>query len=98
MKSSNFIITLLSVNILILLYFIFFSYNPSANECLNDPLVYGYKQLDSVNVDKLSCQCNLMSQYPSPTLYFDKDGRRFEQPISNVEGSKDISLNLSILK
>lgn len=101
MKSStnNFIISLLGMNILILLYFVFFSYNPTANMCLNDPLVYGYNQLQSQNNDKLYCQCTLDSDYPSPVLYFDSEGRRFEKPIVQEEdNSPYFSINLSLSK
>lgn len=83
MKSStnNFIFTLLLGNLLILLYFVFFSYNPTANQCLNDPLVYGYNELQNQNNGQLICQCNLASNSPTPTLYFDSNGRRFEKPV-----------------
>lgn len=81
MKSNTIIIILLIFNVFLMGYLYFFNFKEPLAQCLNDPLVYGYKELQSQNNDKLFCSCKLDSKYPSPVMFFDADGRRMEQPL-----------------
>ncbi len=49
-------------------------------QCTLDPLVYGAKKLAATNPHEILCQCNMLADTPSETLYFDKNGSWKEAP------------------
>lgn len=77
-RINGIVITLLSINLLLLGYFFLVEYKPEAAQCLNDPLVYGYNQLQEANDYPLVCGCSLQSPNPSPRLVFDSEGRKMQ--------------------
>lgn len=77
-RSNYIVIILLVLNLVAISYLYFYEFKQPLAQCLNDPLVYGYNELQSQNNDKLFCSCRLDSQYPSPILWFDEKGRRFD--------------------
>ena len=76
-KTNLIIIFLLTLNVFLIAYIYYFDFKQPLAECLNDPLVYGYKELQNQNNDELFCSCRLDSKNPSPILNFNENGRRF---------------------
>lgn len=95
MKTSEWlVIILLVINVGLLSFFYFHDYRNPLTQCLNDPLVYGYKQLQEVNEYPLTCSCKIASPTPLPQLIFDSSGRRFEEyGIRQVSNSAEYNLS-----
>lgn len=79
-KSMLVVGVMLVAALALMIYILVFVINQDGAQCLSNPLVYGAAKLQEINKDTLQCSCSLLSNLPSPTLYFWHNGSRIEQP------------------
>lgn len=80
----------------LLFYILVFKINSDGAKCLNNPLTYGANQLKEANKKELVCSCNLMSDKPTPTLYFNYNSSWIERSYPDVKPA-EIDFNITIL-
>ena len=51
-----------------------------AINALEDPLNYGARELSKANNKQVQCSCNLISDKPAPTLWFDGYNKSVKYP------------------
>lgn len=70
MKTDHLIHILLFIVIGILMFIIVVKLGSEGNKCILNPLQYGANQIRDLNDAEVSCQCSILNDGPSPTLYF----------------------------
>ncbi len=94
---NNIIHFLLFIVILILMYVVVVKIEQDGAQCTFNPLVYGANQLYESNNKEVMCQCNLLTDNPSPTLYFNHNSSRMEGPdVEVVDSVWDFGVNFSL--
>lgn len=79
---KDYINILLFIVVVILMFVIVVKIQGEGTQCTLNPLEYGANQLRNQNNKEIMCQCNLISDGISPTLYFDHNNSYFERPFS----------------
>ncbi len=70
---------LLFIAVLILLFIIIFKIQGDGVQCTLNPLEYGANQLRELNAREVNCQCDLLTQGNSPSLYFNHNQTWMEE-------------------
>ena len=94
-KQWNLLIISLFITTVILSGICVYQLKLKKDNCINNPLIYGARELSEVNRAEFSCTCSLISDKPnfiSPIVKFDQHGMYVEHV---TEQKENLKYNLS---
>lgn len=81
MKLINFILFILMVAATVLLIYNAYIIKSNGMDCLNSPLIFGYKQLEKLNPNSnILCSCTKYTNQSSIVLEFNATGKKIYIP------------------
>ncbi len=93
---KDYINLLLFIAVIILMFIIVVKIQGDGAQCTFNPLQYGANQLRELNNEEVSCSCNLLSELPSGTLWFNHNGTSLVKPEKGVSFIESDPINYTI--